>query len=285
MLASIVALVGGALFLYSKKLSGFLEAYGVSFAAGTLIITSLVGLLPEANHILGVTSFAIFAAAFFATFAFEQLLAKLHHHQHEHEDSSKNLRKSVPMVLVGDTIHNFIDGVAIATAYLVNPGLALATAFSTFLHEVPHEIGDFSILLKVGWKKTKVLLINAVSSLSTVLGAWLVYHFTVGLEVQGYLLAISAGIFLYLGAIDFLPHAFEGADTTSRFKQVLKGLVPVLAGALIMMATLAAVPHSHEHEAHDDEAEHAHEHLEEEHVLEVFEHSEAEHDEHVEDEH
>ncbi|MCA9369997.1 MAG: ZIP family metal transporter [Pseudomonadales bacterium] len=266
LLASVIALGGGLLFLYVRKLSTVLERWGVPFAAGTMIITALVGLLPEANHLLGASSFAVFAVAFVCTFVFEQLLTQLHHHDHSEHSQGSTLQSSVPMVLIGDTIHNLIDGVAIATAYLVNPGLAFATAVSTFLHEVPHEIGDFSILLKAGWKRGSIVLINIVSALSTLLGGVLVYQFSIGEVVQGYLLAITAGIFFYLGAIDFLPHAFEKKEGEN-WQQSLRGVIPVLAGAVIMLGTLGLVPHSHDH-GYDHVEERIHD-----------EHEEPDHDE------
>lgn len=253
-LASVIALLGGLIFLYVRRLSAFLEKYGVPFAAGSMIITSLVGLLPEASHLIGANSFAIFVLAFLSTFIFEQLFAKLHHHDDAHSDHHA-LESSVPMVLVGDTIHNFIDGVAIATAYLINPGLALLTTLSTFFHEVPHEIGDFSILLKAGWEKAKIALVNVASALSALVGGLLMYQFSLSSDAQGYLLAATAGIFLYLGAIDFLPHAFARGSEAS-LKNNLRGIAPVIAGALIMFGALSAVPHSHERHVDDQEESH-----------------------------
>jgi len=137
---------------------------------------------------------------------------------------------------VGDTLHNFIDGVAIAASYLVSPGLGLVAAMSTLLHEVPHEIGDFGILLKAGWKKRKILMVNLLSSLFTVVGALMVYFMNLDRAVVGNLLAVAAGMFLYLGASDFLPHASEGS---SKKKTVLV----LLLGVLVMYATLNVVPH------------------------------------------
>ena len=170
---------------------------------------------------------------------------------------------SIPLVILGDTIHNFIDGVAIAATYLINPGLGVVTTISTFLHEVPHEIGDFGILLKAGWKKSSIILVNVVSASTTLAGAAFVYFFASGEVIIGTLLAIAAGLFLYLGASDFLPHIHENGISRK------KGVLALLLGVLLMLASFSVVPHSHgdegeeEHgifeEMHEEEGEEEHE--------------------------
>jgi zinc and cadmium transporter len=229
LLGGAVALVGGMIFLFVKGWSGVLTKYSVPFAAGVLVTVALIGLLPEIAHEVGEQGFLIVLITFFGAYLFEQFACGLHHHD---GDSS-----SVFLVVVGDTIHNFIDGVAIAAAYLVNPGLGLVTAVSTLLHEIPHEIGDFGILLRARWRKRKILVVNLVSSLFTVVGALMVYFMNFSEVIVGNLLAVAAGMFLYLGASDFLPHANEG---TSKKKSVLV----LLFGALIMYGALSIVPHS-----------------------------------------
>ncbi len=284
--ASFIALFGGVLFLYTKRLSAVLDTYGVPFAAGTMIVTALLGLLPEAMHAVGNASLVVFTFSFLAVFVIEKLLLQLHHHNHpEHGHTKKFVRSTVPIVLFGDTIHNFIDGVAIAVAYAINPGLAAFTALSTFLHEVPHEIGDFSILLKAGFSKSRVLVINVLSALTTVLGAVLVSYVSPSEFVIGNLLAMTAGIFFYLGVIDFLPHAFD-AEHNPSFVSKLAGASAVLLGAVIMTFSLMAVPHGHEYghsadELHAEESEGHQEGAEEDGHVDEAEHQEE--DEHADD--
>jgi zinc and cadmium transporter len=280
LLASIIALVGGVFFLYFKSLSQLLERYGVPFAAGTMIVTSLLGLLPEAEHLVNISAFKIFAGSFIAAFIFEKLILQLHHHDHDHghhhHHNQENIKNSIPIVLIGDTIHNFIDGVAIAAIYAVSPAVAFLTAMSTFLHEVPHEIGDFSILLKAGWQRKKIIIVNALSASTTILGAIFVTQIGLSETHLGYLLATAAGIFFYLGAIDFLPFAFKKSTHGNFRKSDLLGLLAVVTGALVMAGSLSLAPHSHElerggeheesvhgheleqEENHDDEDEHSH---------------------------
>lgn len=260
LLGSIVALIAGLIFLYKENWSDFLEEHSVPFAAGVLITVTLVGLLPEAIYLSGENVLIVVLASFFGAYIFEHLLFSLHHHNHnrghDHQDQHQS---SVPLVLVGDTIHNFIDGVAIGASFLISPGMGLVTAASTFLHEIPHEIGDFGILLKAGWSRGKVLWVNALSACATIVGAFSLLLFAENEAMIGSLLAVSAGIFLYLGASDFLPHV------ELKKKGKLGAILPLTIGILAMLLTLKAIPHSHDH----DEAEHDHQEVHLENHLDV----------------
>jgi zinc and cadmium transporter len=233
--ASILALVGGVLFLYNKRLSGVLEKNSIPFAAGVMITVSLLALLPEAVEHLGPSAYLVMLLAFLGSYAFEHLIFGIHHHaDHDH----KGLSSSIPLVVVGDTIHNFIDGVAIGASYLINPSLGLITAISTFMHEVPHEIGDFGILLRSGWKKTKILTLNIISASTTILGAFSMVIFSENESLIGTLLGVAAGIFFYLGAIDFLPRAGHG------FPNKLKAAIPMAIGVILMLIIINLIPHA-----------------------------------------
>jgi zinc and cadmium transporter len=246
LLGSVIALAGGVVFLYQRDWAHFLERHSVPFAAGVLITVSLVGLLPEAVHMAGESAFLIVLITFFTAYLFEHVFFGIHHHDdHQH---GRNYQASIPLVLFGDTIHNFIDGVAIGAAFFAAPGLGLVTALSTFLHEVPHEIGDFGILLKAGWKKGKIVWVNVISASATIVGAFALLFFVHNEGLIGGLLAISSGVFLYLGASDFLPHIEDG------YRNKVRAVVPMALGVLIMLISLMLVPHTHEeNEVHDEE--------------------------------
>lgn len=206
-LGSVAGLVGGVVFLLKKDWARTLSHYAVPFAAGVLVSVSLLHLIPEAVEKVGEKGYLIVLLALVASFLFEQYFAHLHHHEHR---KGTMIKASVPLVIFGDTIHNFIDGVAIAAAYLTNPFFGLVVTLATFLHETPHEIGDFGILMSAGWTRTKTFVANLFSALATFPGALLVFFFAPdGQEKIGILLAISAGVFLYLGASDFLPEVGE----------------------------------------------------------------------------
>jgi zinc and cadmium transporter len=237
LLGSVIALFGGVVFLYNRKLYSIFEKYSVPFAAGVLVTVSILSLIPEAEHEIGGSVYWIVLLSFLGVYIFEHLFFDIHHHGDDDGHTHEIKTSSIGFVIFGDTIHNFIDGVAIGAGFLINPNLGLITAFSTFLHEVPHEIGDFGILLKAGWTRSRILVVNIISALMTVVGAFTVYAFDASATLNGTLMAMSAGVFLYLGASDFLPKI----ETDSKNK--FKSLLPLILGSAIIMATILLLPH------------------------------------------
>ncbi len=241
LLGSVFALIGGVVFLNIKAWSAKLNSYAVPFAAGVLITVSLIGLMPEALELSGEVVFQIVLLAFIGSYIFENFFVQIHHHEDGHQVIS-----SVPLVIIGDTIHNFIDGVVIASAYLISPGLGVITTISTFLHEVPHEIGDFGIMQKAGYSKKRIVLINLYSSLTTLIGAGLVIMTQPSENILGLLMAFAAGVFLYLGASDFLPEINKSQDSRKSL------LTAFILGVILMFLTAKIVPHSHATHSQDD---------------------------------
>lgn len=240
LIGSLIALFGGIVFLYNRRLSSVLEKYSVPFAAGVLVTVSILGLIPEAEHEIGEFAHWVVLFSFLGVYIFEHLFFGIHHHDEDEGHHHDNIKtSSVGLVIFGDTIHNFIDGVAIGAAFLIDPNLGLIVALSTFLHEVPHEIGDFGILLKAGWKRSKILVVNIISATMTIVGAFSVYLFNHNESFNGTLMAISAGVFLYLGASDFLP------KINSEGKNKLKSILPLILGSVIIIATILLLPHDH----------------------------------------
>lgn len=220
---SLAGLMGGLLILSSKTWTQKLSLHAVPFAAGVLLSVALLDILPEALEQAGAeTIMPAVLAVMVAAFLFEQFLGHLHHHQ----ERPRTLHSSIPLVVFGDTIHNFIDGVVIAASFLVQPTLGMIVALATFLHEVPHEMGDFGLMLQAGWKKQQVILVNILSALATYLGAVMVLTFSAAFaENLGLLLAIAGGLFLYIGASDLLPEV--GHQHKQSFKQALLLLLGV----------------------------------------------------------
>ena len=238
-LGSVAGLIGGVVFLIKKEWARRLGEYAVPFAAGVLLSVSILHLIPESAHQMGDSAYVWVLGAFLFSFLFEEYFAHLHHHEHRKGTLKK---ATVPLIIFGDTVHNFIDGVAIAAAFLTDPTFGVIVAGATFLHETPHEIGDFGLLLSTGWSTTKTFIANLLSALATFPGAFLVY-FVLGPEAHekiGALLAISAGVFLYLGASDFLPEVGEnnhGHGVSAR-KQILL----LLFGVILMYGLFLLSP-------------------------------------------
>jgi zinc and cadmium transporter len=235
-IGSIAGLIGGLVFLVQKDWARSLSKYAVPFAAGVLLSVSILHLLPEAADEFGEKTYLVVLLALIGSFLFEQFFAQLHHHEHR---KGTQLKATIPLVVVGDTIHNFIDGVAIAASYLINPAFGLVVALATFLHETPHEIGDFGILISRGLSKGRTFAINFMSALATFPGALLVYFFIPdGHERIGFLLAISAGVFLFLGASDFLPEVGEKEERGV----VIKEIALLLIGVFLMYLLTGITP-------------------------------------------
>ncbi|OGM60722.1 hypothetical protein A2892_01615 [Candidatus Woesebacteria bacterium RIFCSPLOWO2_01_FULL_39_10b] len=237
-LGSMAGLIGGVIFLVKKDWARKLSKLAVPFASGVLLSVSILHLIPEAEELIGEISYLYVLLAFLVSFIFEQFFTTLHHHE---DRKSTILKTTVPLVIVGDTIHNFIDGVAIAAAYLNDPAFGLIVALATFFHETPHEIGDFGVLISSGWSRSKTFIANALSASATFPGALFVFFFNQDINNSlGLLLAVSAGVFLYLGASDFLPEIGEEKNKMRVWKQTL--LVVAGAGVMYFLTFLTPEP-------------------------------------------
>lgn len=267
---SLVSLIGGLYLLYGKRGVGFLTFAAVPFAAGALLAAAFLDLLPEAFH-FGASAETILTAALIGLVGFfllERGIGWFHHH-HEHEGKIGLTRRNSELIVIGDTLHNFLDGLAIGAAFLVSPATGIVTTIAVAAHEIPQEIGDFGLLLSKGMKRRKVLLVNLASAVATVIGAVLVYGFGESLPLnEGILLAAVAGFLIYIAASDIIPtiHA-ETSKTRANIQSA------ILVAGIVIVGVAANVAHSFApHDAdHGQESadEHAHE-----------EHDEDHHDEH-----
>ncbi len=203
-LGSVVSLVGGILLLIKEKWTLKISHLLMSFAAGVLLGTAFFDLLPEALEESAETNiFAWALTGIIAFFLLERFIYWFHHH-HEHED--KETKPTVPLIILGDSVHNFLDGVAIAATFLVSVPLGMVTALAVAAHEIPQEIGDFAILLHRGMKRNKVIWVNILSALTAMAGA--VLTFFVGDTVKNLLpvvISLTAGFFIYIAASDLIP--------------------------------------------------------------------------------
>lgn len=235
-IGSVAGLIGGVVLIVKDSWGRTLCKYAIPLAAGVLLSVSILHLIPEANHEMGRGAFLVVLLAFLGSFLFEQFFAHLHHHE---DRKHTMLKTAVPLIIFGDTIHNFIDGVAIAAAYMADPIFGVVVALATFLHETPHEIGDFGLLMNAGWSKRKTFLANLFSASFTFPGALFVFFFVQEAHDKiGILLAIAAGIFLFLGASDFLPEVEE----EERKHPSWKYLAPLFIGVILMYLLTFVVP-------------------------------------------
>lgn len=209
LIGGLFSLIGGLLLAWRVNLVERFALPLLAFSAGAFLGASFLDILPEALAQGKEPALVLLATliGFVSFFALERLLARYLPHYHEHTHDHAEHTESLPVLLiVGDSLHNFLDGVVIALAYLANPAVGLVTTLAVAAHEIPQEIGDFSILLNQGWAKTKVILFNIVSSLFTVVGALLGYYLGKLVEPSlAYFLGATGGIFIYLAASDLIP--------------------------------------------------------------------------------
>ena len=206
----------------------------VSFAAGTLVGDAFLHLLPEAaaNGFSSGTSFLVLAgiAAFF-------VLEKFVHWRHCHVPTSEQHPHPLAfMNLVGDAVHNFVDGLVIGGSYLASIPLGITTSLAVVFHEVPQEIGDFGVLVHAGLTPRKALLLNFLSALTAVAGG--LAAFAVGAFVEGFsaaLVPFTAGGFIYIAVADLIP---EMHKETRPAKSALQ-LLAFAVGIAVMTALLS----------------------------------------------
>lgn len=217
---SLISLIGVlTIFLNEKSVKNIL-IYFVSFAAGGLLGDTFIHLLPEAAE----SGFDLYVSAFIILgILFSFIIEKFVHWRHCHVPTSEqHPHPFAIMNLVGDSVHNFIDGMVIAASYIVSVPLGIATTLAVILHEIPQEIGDFGILLHGGFSKKKALFFNFLTALTAVLGA--VAVFIIGAKMQnltGFLVPFTAGTFIYIAGSDLIPELHKECAVKKSFFQFL----------------------------------------------------------------
>lgn len=219
-----------------KKGIKLLSEYATPFAAGALLAAAFLDLLKEG--LAGGSAEAVLnwtLGGLLVFFLLESLLSWFHHH-HEHADHKVD--PTVSLVIVGDTLHNFIDGAAIAAAFLISTPTGIVTTLAVAAHEIPQEIGDFGLLLNKGLSRTRALLANIGSALATTVGA--IIFFTLGKDNEALLtalLGLAAGFFIYIAVSDIIPSIHE---STSRRVLNIKSLLLLLGVLIVGVATTVA---------------------------------------------
>ena len=215
LVGGVFSLVGGIILLYTgRKLAKGIIVHLLSFAAGAMIATTFLDILPEAlDHTSESPSYVLFWSliGFSLFFILETIFLWFHHHHPEIESLltphiDHNHSHAPILLTVGDSIHNFLDGIAIGAAFMTDFQLGIVTSIAIAAHEIPSEMGDFMIMLHAGWSRHKVLLANILSSLLSTAGAVLMVLIgSVLNKYVGIMLAMTAGFFLYIAAADLVP--------------------------------------------------------------------------------
>lgn len=203
LLMSAIALIGSVTLLMKPSLFNKIVLPLVAIAAGSLIGGAFFHMIPAAlsNGYSSIrTVFIWVALGFISFFALEQFI----HHHHCHHKSSHCKKPLSYLILIGDGLHNFLGGLAIGGAFIMDIRLGIATWIAAAAHEVPQELGDFGVLIYSGWSRKRALLFNFLSGLTFPLGAILTYALSFHIHTD-FLIAFAGGNFLYIGASDLVP--------------------------------------------------------------------------------
>ncbi len=229
LMVSLISLVGIlAIPAKSKNL-----IYLVSFSAGSLFGDSFIHLLPETINIGFTTATSMYILSGIVTmFVVEKIIHW--HHSHDAHRENPHIKPFVFMNLIGDGVHNFIDGLVIGGSYLVSVPLGVATTLAVVFHEIPQEIGDFGVLLKGGLNRRKAIVLNLFSALTSVAG------FLVSMAISGYtdnfvaiIMPFTIGSFVYIAGSDLIPELHKEKSDKSAMQ-----LASFVAGIGVMYLLL-----------------------------------------------
>ena len=241
------SLIGGILLIAHKRAARDLIKYVTPFAAGALLAAAFTDILIDASEqgtpetalrwtMIGIVTF----------FLVERFLRWFHHH---HADENEKTDATVPLIIVGDTIHNFLDGVAIAAAFLIDVPTGIITTLAVAAHEIPQEIGDFGLLLDKGMSRAGALKVNIMSSLATTIAAvgfyQLGHKFELSLAIP---LGMVAGFLIYIAVSDIIPSIHETEDRKLAGAQTIMLIIGVVVVSLTTSYFHRYIEVDHQHE-------------------------------------
>jgi zinc and cadmium transporter len=242
----VLSVMCAAVFALNSHLQRYLGAM-VSYAIGALLGTVFLDILPEAikltSNVSILSGTVLFGILLF--FVLEKLVLWRHCH-HEHCEAHELLAKehghdhgrSGLMITVGDTFHNFVDGIIIAAAFLTDIHLGIVTSLAIIAHEIPQEVGDFAILLHSGYSKTRAFQLNLISSFASIAGGVLGYFILQTMQSWiPSLLALAAASMIYIAVADLIPGLHKRAqlrDTVQQIGLIVLGVATVGLLGLLM---------------------------------------------------
>jgi len=241
LLGGVLSVMAAAIFLVlPERTRERLMPHLISFAIGAMLGAAFLALLPHAmlsptvTDIHSVTLAVLVGLLLF--FILEKAVIWRHCHSthceaHVPEHDYKDGQAAGIMVLFGDALHNFVDGVLIAAAFLTDTHLGIVTALAVAAHEIPQEVGDFAVLLHSGFTRSRALYFNLLSSFATIIGGVLAYYSLSGVEwALPYVLAIAASSFIYIAVADLIPGLHKRAQGAEAIQQ----LALIITGVLVI---------------------------------------------------
>ena len=269
-IGGVLSVLAAAVFLLlPQDLRTKVLPHGISFAIGALLAVAFWGLIPHAFEEVKPEQFQVLSGTILAGilgfFALEKLLIWRHCHsgsceahveavqetEHQHGHGHHGHQSAGTLIIIGDGIHNFVDGVLIAAAFLTDVKLGIVTSLAVAAHEIPQEVGDFAILLQSGYSKSKALFYNVLSSFTTVIGGGLAYYSLEDLhDVLPFFLALASSSFIYIAVADLIPSLHKKTDIKTSLHQI----VLIVAGVLVI-SSLQGIAHDIEIEGVDRHSE------------------------------
>ena len=234
LLMSAVALIGGLAVVLPERLLRALVLPLVALAAGSLLGGAFFHMVPASIAEMGnrLSVYLYLVLGFLTFFCLEQFL----HWHHCHKTTHDHRRPLGYLILLADGLHNFIGGLAVAGAFLINFRVGVTTWLVAVAHEVPQELGDFGALVHAGWKKKTALLYNFLSAITFLFGGLLAYWASSRIDVA-FLLPFAAGNFIYIAAADLVPEINKQTDlklSLLHFGAFVSGLGALLAVRLLL---------------------------------------------------
>jgi zinc and cadmium transporter len=261
-IGGILSVMAAAVFLLlPERHRNTVLPHGISFAIGALLAVAFWGLIPEAFEAVEPTQFQALSgtvlAGILGFFVLEKLLIWRHchfgeceahgdehehdghGHSHSHSHAHATAKSAGSLIILGDSMHNFVDGVLIAAAFLTDVKLGIVTSLAVAAHEIPQEVGDFAILLQSGYSRSKALFYNILASLGTVLGGVLAYFSLEDLHNSlPYFLALAASSFIYIAVADLIPSLHKKTDIKTSLQQIA-----LIAAGVLLICTMHGIAH------------------------------------------
>jgi len=259
-IGGILSVMAAAVFLLlPERHRNTVLPHGISFAIGALLAVAFWGLIPEAFEAVEPAQFQALSgtvlAGILGFFVLEKLLIWRHCHfgeceahgdEHEHDGhghghshAHATAKSAGSLIILGDSMHNFVDGVLIAAAFLTDVKLGIVTSLAVAAHEIPQEVGDFAILLQSGYSRSKALFYNILASLGTVLGGVLAYFSLEDLHNSlPYFLALAASSFIYIAVADLIPSLHKKTDIKTSLQQIA-----LIAAGVLLICTMHGIAH------------------------------------------
>lgn len=232
-LGGVGAMIGSWMLLWNEKFAKRFSIYLISFATGIILSIAFLDLFPESVANVATGNPFLFVLIGICIFF---ILEKSMIWYHCHGEEECELHTAGPMSLLGDALHNFGDGIIIATAFLANSITGVYVALAIVLHEIPQEISDFSILLHSGMEKKKAFIYNLVVAFTAPLGALFTYYYSDFFRAHlGATLALAAGGLMYIAIADLIPQLHKVTNPVKSIIQILLFLLGIIAGYYLVI--------------------------------------------------